>query len=230
MAKTQLGAMLGQISGSIGGTTFSRNRYGTYARRRAHPTIVVSEAALAAKSRMAEVSRAWSGLTTDQQEAWKTWAANNPITDVLGERQVLSGNAAYIQVNNLLVYCGESQLSVPPVADPPPGLLSVTLTANIGAGDFEVAFTDTPLAAGNLLLVWVAVTDDESQEYVKNKLRLVAYSTTAKVSPWDIEAEVEARFGSLQVGQLVTVQLQVLDTNTGLRSLPLQDSAVVVST
>ena len=57
MAKVILGPTIGMASGSVGAAVFSHNRYGTYIRRRATPTVSQTEAALAAKALMTSALR-----------------------------------------------------------------------------------------------------------------------------------------------------------------------------
>lgn len=241
MAKTLLGGVVGQISGSVGGMTYSRNRYGTYLRRRAHPTRSESVYAMGAKGRLGTISRAWSARTDAERAAWYTWASNNPVTDKMGQKQALAGNAAYMMINGRLFAAGAPLLTVPPVGYAPPGLAELTLVADIGAGAVSVAFTGTPLAAGCRIWVQAAVTDGGSQSYVKNKLRFIGVSEDALasplleiVSPEDYAGALadvlQARFGTMAVGQLLTLYLSVIDGDTGLVSTPLTVSGLVTST
>lgn len=228
--KSQLGPLVGQLSGKIGGMVASRNRYGTYFRRRAHPTRATSELAIATKSRLSTASNGWIGLTDAQREAWRVWAANNPIVDRLGEKQVLQGNAAFVKINALRLRILGAMLSVPPVVAAPNGLTEMSLTGDIGAGAFGVVFAATPLAASQRLLCWGALTENADIQYVQNKWRIVGYSTKAKASPYDWQSEFVARFGSLAVGQCAYCLAYVYDDDTGLWSQPMRDSIVLTST
>lgn len=241
MAKIMLGPMVGQVSGSVGGTTFSRNRYGTYIRRRAHPTTSQSGPSMQAKNALGTISRAWSLLTDDERVAWATWAANNPVTDKLGQKQVLSANAAYMRINGRLMAAECTELDLPPVSYAPPALETATLVADVGAGGVSLAFTGTPLAAGHRIWLRAAVSDGSSQGYVKNKLRFLGVSAAALASPMlsitlptmgagTLMAALEARFGTLAGGQLVTVYASVFDDGTGLLSTPIVAGALVTST
>lgn len=241
MAKTLLGGVVGQISGSVGGMTYSRNRYGTYIRRRAHPTVSESGYAMAAKGRLGTISRVWGTLTDSERAAWYTWSANNPVTDKMGQKQVLAGNAAYMMLNGRLSSAGQATINLPPVDYAPPGLAGVSLTADIGASGISVVFVDTPLEAGHRIWVQAALTDGGSQAYVKNKLRFLGVSAAALASPlMSIAAPadysgtladmLQERFGTMAVGQLLTLYLSVLDQATGLLSTPAVVSELVIST
>lgn len=239
--KVLYGPTIGQASGSLGGMVASHNRYGTYMRRRAHPIISQSEEAVAAKARLSALSKEWANVALASREAWATWAANTPIIDRLGQQQVLAGNAAYNLVNGRRAAIGAASLAVPPVDPAPAGLTSAALTADIGAGDFQVVFAGTPLAALTRIWCQVAVTTSSSQKYVKNKLKFIGLSAAAQASPFDaiaipaaiagtLKASIEARFGTLAVGNLVTLYLSVYSETTGLVSRPIICSAEVTTT
>lgn len=230
MAKIKLGPMVGQASGAIGATVFSHNRYGAYVRQRVIPTISTTAYALAAKAALAAVSAAWGTLTDAQRTAWQTWAANNPMTDRLGDRQVLTGHAAYVQINGRLTAAGQTNLAVPPIGDGPLGITSASLVADIGPGGFVLTFAATPLAATEMMELRACVVPDDSINYVKNYLRQVGYSAAAQATDWDFEPELTARFGTLQVDQWVHCMLSVLDNATGLRSQPFFCKTAIVDT
>lgn len=230
MAKITPGPMVGQISGSVGATVFSHNRYGAYSRQRTIPTNPQTEYQQAIRSILSACSSAWKALAVEDKVAWEAWAATNPIIDRLGAQQVLAPNVAYISLNHRILQAGGTPIDVPPVTDAPQPLLTLVLSADIGIGTFDVTYTATPLAAGVMLWTMAAVTNSASITYVKNRLKLIDISAAEQASPLDIQTECEARFGTLAVGQLVTVQCSVFDATTGLLSVPLRDSSVIVET
>jgi len=230
MAKIRGGALVGEISGSIGSTVFSHNRGGAYIRNRSIPTTVTSAAALAAKAFLASASSAYASLTAAQKLSWQSWADNNPIFDSFGEKRILSGHQAYVQINRRILQAGDTQLADPPLGVAPDGLTTLTGTWDIGAGSFELAFAPTPLAANQRMWTQAAVVNSAGIKYVSNLLRLVEISSAAQATGYDIQAAIEARLGTLQVGQYVHVQLAVYDEDTGLLSRPIRTSGVVVTT
>jgi len=230
MAKISPGPMAGAISGAMGGTVFSHNRYGAYIRTRAIPVNPDTEWQAQMKGILTQLTRSWSGLTDAGRAAWRTWTLSNPVTDGLGQKQVLTGHVAYIGINSRLLRAGDTVITVPPIAAAPTPLLTVTLTADIGLGGVTVAYTATPLGAGEKLWVVAALVDSVGVNYVRNLNKLVFISAAAAASPADIEAAVEERFGTMQVGEKLIVYASVFGSTTGLLSGPLRDDAVVVTT
>jgi len=230
MAKYSPGPLAGQISGSIGGSTYSHNRYGPYIRRRAVPVTSTSEDALNAKARFGGTSQAWQALTAPEKLAWAAWGQYNPVIDSLGMAQPLAGNVAYIQLNTRLLQAGEAEISVPPIIPAPLSLATLVQDCDIGVGDCDLTYTATPLAAGLMLRIRAAVVNSEGIKYVRNLMRVVGFSAAAQASPFDHQALIEAKFGTLIVGQTVHVLVDVLDTATGLVSAALKDVTIVTTT
>jgi len=228
--KIMPGPLASAMSGSLLGTTASHNRYGPYLRGRVIPTVSTTTAALAAKARFGEASSAWGNLTAANRLAWKNWAAVNPVNDALGVPQILQANAAFIRVNAILDLVDNSQIDDPPLGTAAVALDTLALTADIGTGTFDIAFTATPLGAAEHLIVRAAVVNSAGINYVENLYRVIVISAAAQASPLDIQTEVEALFGTLVVGQTVHVSVQVVDTDVGLPSARLDARAVVIDT
>lgn len=230
MAKFLPGPSVGAVSGSIGGTVFSRNRYGAYTRNRAMVTRQTSNAAMNAKARLANISAAWRDETAATKLAWQTWALNNPITDALGQKQTLTGHAAYVGLNTRLHLAGQTLLTVPPIVAAPAPLTALTATWDIGAGDFELVFTPTPIGAAERLWISAAVVNSAGINYVENLMKFIKVSAAAQATDYDISADLALRFGTLTVGQKCVVDVCVLDEDTGLISTPMRVSGTIVST
>lgn len=223
--------LVGAMSGSVGAVTASRNRYGAYLRARAVPVNPNTTFQLATRASLSNLSTAWSGLTSGQRLSWREWADQNPIVDALGQVQNLAPNAAFIQLNARLLAVGIAAVNSPPIIVAPDALTALTSTVDIGVGGtFELAFTATPLGAAESLWIQAAVTNSAGINYVTNRLRFIGESAAAQASPFDTQALVEARFGTVIVGQSVHQWVSVLDQGSGLLSPPRRTSGVVTST
>lgn len=230
MAKVRMGTLAGQVSGSIGATVFSHGRAGAYVRQRSIPVTSTTTYAMQAKERFAAASVHWGGMTEALRLSWGEWAKANPYTDRLGEKRTLDGHAAYCKLGTRLLIMGVALPSTPPAAAGPLALSVLSATGDIGAGVVSAVFTATPQPAGTCLWLWACVSDTASQKYVKNRLKLVYTSGDAQTSPWDIQAVVEARLGTLVVGQQLTIQVAVCSATNGQMSLPLRADVVLTHT
>ncbi len=230
MAKFTPGAIAGQISGSIGGWTFSHSRYGPYIRRRAVPITSTTPAALKAKADFAAGSTAWQALAAATKLAWNSWAIVNPITNSLGQAQTLTGHSAFTGLFARAIKFALTPLTLPPLAPAPAPLTSLAQTCDIGPGAFELTFSTTPLPANESLWIDAAVVDSAGINYVQNLLRHVRLSPAAQASPDDHQNAIQNKFGTLAVDQIVHVSVSIFSHDTYLKSPPLRVSTIVVDT
>lgn len=230
MAKFLSGPLAGVISGSQAGTTFSRNRYGAYTRTRAFPVNPSTTFQEAVRSYLSVLSQAWRNVTDANKKAWAIWALEHPVTDRLGQKQSLTGAAAYIQLNSRIMLAAGTVIAAPPAGSAPAPLTSITGTWDIGAGNFQVAYTATPLGAGLKLWIDGCLVDSAGIKYVKNLFKHLGLSSAAQASPQALDTLFSDRLGTLTVGQVAHVRVSVFDPATGLLSSPLTTSGVLTST
>lgn len=230
MALFRAGIAVGQISGRVAGNIFSHNRGGPYIRNGTIPIASTTGPALNAKGILANKSQEWQGLTDTQRAAWREWANTHQLFNRIGRLITLSGQQAYVQINSRLAHAGVASISDPPIDTPPTGPGALTGSYDIGAGTFEIAWANTPLGANEALYTRVAVVSSSGINFVRNLLKLIDISSAAATSPLDLQTEIEARFGTLQVGQKLVYLVSVLDVTTGLISQPREDSGIIVST
>lgn len=88
--------MGGQLSGSVGGVTASRNRFGMYLRNRTVPVNPQSVRQNAARAIFGTAATDWSNLTGPQRENWAAYAATTPVLNRLGETVYLNGFQMYV--------------------------------------------------------------------------------------------------------------------------------------
>jgi hypothetical protein len=224
------GPAAASISGSVGGVVFSHNRGGPYMRRRPIPVNGAGSSQTSARAEFVAASQMWQTRADATKAAWNTWAVNNKIPNALGNLIQLSGHQAFVQVVTWRSIAGWVVDDAAPAEPRPAAPLTYSVTADIGAGNVEVAFTPTPFAATKYLVVWTAVCDSPGITYVKNLWKLTQISAAAVASPLDIQAATETLWGTLAVGQKLWVKLQTLVSPSGLRSVPVIASALVTTT
>lgn len=228
MAKIMYGSLAGAISGSLGNDVFSHNKGGAYVRRRVIPTKVENTYTTEVRNNLTACSRAWGALTSDQQAAWNTYAQSHPITDRLGQKQVLFGAAAYTQINARILRAGDTVISLPPAVVAPVPLLTFSGAATAAAQDCVLTYTGTPLAATERLWLQAALLINPGQNYFKNLLKLVVVSDLAQATGLDVGPEINDRFGTWAVGNRIILMGAVYESTTGLLSGP--QLATVTST
>lgn len=148
-------------SGSIGGTTFSHNRFGMYTRARRSPVNPNTSEQQDARAAFASASAGWRALTEAQRDAWNAYAANTPTVNALGQSVYLTGAQHYTACNAFSTRIGNptGPFSAAPVTAGKVELGDVTVTidvssanitvGNIAAGvDCAAIFLGNPISAG----------------------------------------------------------------------------------
>ena len=96
----KFGGIVSDARGSLGGTVFSRNKSGAYARQRTAPINPQSSRQSAIRAIMADVSQSWfDSLSGAQRSEWAVYASNVPAKNKLGESINLSGFNQYVKSN-----------------------------------------------------------------------------------------------------------------------------------
>jgi hypothetical protein len=109
--------MIADVSGSIGGAVFARNRGGSYARNRTTPLNPQSTAQSGVRSRFADLATAYSTELDDSERSlWTLYGANVPVPNSLGDPRFLTGLQHYIRSNSLLLGNGMTRVDVPPLS------------------------------------------------------------------------------------------------------------------
>lgn len=100
MALVKFGGGITQMSGSIAGNTFARNRSGNYVRARTKPVNPNSTRQSKIRAILAELVERWNETLDDtQRTAWATYAAAVAMKNKLGETIHLSGFNHYVRSN-----------------------------------------------------------------------------------------------------------------------------------
>ncbi len=212
MAIITLGGGVAAISGSIGGTTFSRNRGGPYMRTRAIPVNPNTIFQQAVRSIVSQLTSLWLNTLTDSQRAaWDTYSENVPLPNSLGQPRNVGGLAMYVRSN-----VPRLQGPLPRVDDAPTifnlgDYTAPTITVASATPSFTTDFTDTDDWVGEDdagLLLYGSRGQNESINYFKGPYRfadsILGDATTPPTSPVVISNPFP-----LAVGQRLFVRAQV---------------------
>ena len=96
--------LLGELSGSIAGNTFARNKAGAYVRQKVTPTDAKSEAQMAVRARFAAVGAGFHAMNAFQKSLWNAFATS--IFTPVGGRiagVTYTGQQAYVSLNQRIV-------------------------------------------------------------------------------------------------------------------------------
>ena len=199
-------------SGSVGGSTYSRNRYGNYIRNRAMPVNPNTEFQAIVRNFMSQLVASWTeSLTGAQRDSWITYAANVPVTDKIGQQQFLTGQNHYIRSNLPRLQAGLAQVFTgPPTFDlgtfsPPTG------SPDAGTDTIDVVFADADAWAnetGSAMLIYLSRPFSPTRNFFRGPYQFAEAVLGDDAVPPVAPAEVTAPFvfaTSQKLGMLVRV-------------------------
>lgn len=180
MALIKFGGGVVQMSGSIGGDTFARNRYGNYARARTKPTNPNTSRQQAVRAAVAFLTQRWSvTLTAVQRTAWNLYADSVNMKNRLGETVHLSGFNHYIRSNatrktgpTVLIDDGPTIFELP-AQDP-----TFSVSGSEATQALTIAFDDTlPWAVedGSFLFLFQGKPQNAQRNFFAGPWRFINY-------------------------------------------------------
>lgn len=144
MASIKLGAIASDIRGSIGGTVFSRNGGGAYAKCRTCPTNPNTAAQQIVRSIMSAMYAAWAALTAGVKDGWNTYAKSVTLVNRLGDAINVSAYNMYARTKAVCELLGVAMPATAPATmslAEQDSTLAVALDAS--DSDMDVTFDDS---------------------------------------------------------------------------------------
>jgi hypothetical protein len=219
MAKILLGGLAQDVRGSQNGLTFARNKGGAYVRAKVSPVQPRTPAQLAVRANLAQGSKNYSALLTDDERAaWAGFANANTRTNVFGNTTHLSALQWYVGLNQVLAQIGSARITTPPIdlgvpENRSPGAFStdetptVTMQFNAGAvgtGVEAYIFATAPQAAGKV-----------PQASLYRFIQTASLSTSSTVSNVDISTAYIAKWGAPITGKKIYALVSNVNTESG---------------
>ena len=215
-----------EISGKVGGQSYSRNGGGAYVRNISKPLNGQTSSQVAVRGSIATLSRQWAALTLAQQSAWRTFGSNQIKTNRIGHKSPQSGFNAYIEFNQVLANAGVAAIAVPPSTVSINALTALSITA-VHAGATTITYAATPVPANQALLIQTTGNLSAGKAFVKNRFRTIHYAAAAAASPYVATTAQNAKWGAPTLGSQIFVRAFMIDIVGGYKSLPLIASAIV---
>lgn len=226
MAKLLFTAFLADARGKLNGSVFSKNRGGAYVRTKVTPTNPQTSYQSLVRSRLANFSAAWRGLSESVRAQWNASVSTFARTNVFGAQKLLSGHQLYVGLNSQIEAAGGSAITSPPL---PLGATSLTaLAIAIDISDTEVEATFAPtVPTGHAMVVEATAPMSPGISNYSNQFRQIAVTAAAATSPQNYWADYIAKFGAPAAGQKVALRLRNVRLATGETSQAVIAEAIV---
>lgn len=179
-------------SGSAGGLTASRNRFGMYFRTRAVPVNPNTSFQQTVRGLLAEYATRWGTLTQTVRDAWGVYATNTPVVNKLGASVTLTGMNMYVRSNTARAQAGLSVVDAAPTTYGLPTFTDAIFGAAVPAGvpTLSIGYTASDAWAqetGGALIIAASRPYGASIGFFKGPFRFTAAvlgdDTTPPTSP-----------------------------------------------
>lgn len=138
-------SLISSAAGSVGGSTYARNRFGMYIRQKSMPVNPMTSRQVAVRSIMSQLTVAWSQtLTAAQRTAWNSYGSNVQMTDKLGDPIYLTGFNHYLRSNIPILQAGGTRVDDgPSIFELPEADPTLEITASESTQVISVTFDNT---------------------------------------------------------------------------------------
>ena len=177
MATIKFGGGITQMSGSLAGTVFARNRYGNYTRPRTKPVNPRSSNQIVIRSALSYFTQRWHDtLSAAQRTGWNSYAAAVAMKNRLGETIYLTGFNMYLRTNIVRKQLGQTTCDDgPTVISLPEKDTALVLTASVAANKLSIAWTDDLPWTGiadSVMGIWMGVPQLATRNFFNGPWRL----------------------------------------------------------
>jgi len=205
MAIIKLGSMASDARGSLGGTTFSRNRFGAYVRQRVVPVNPATPPQENVRIAMNQLqNRFRATLTQAQKDAWKNYANETPTLNKLGDSILLTAINMYLRANIVYVLAGKSPIDDAPATPGIAAIPDLTFTGT-SAGGIVLAEPSPTLGTDDVLQVQLSPPKPFSVNFFKGPFNLTSYHDDTETWPVTLLAAA-----SVSIGQRYFAQARVV--------------------
>lgn len=227
--KLKFGALVVAGRGKIGGHVASRNRGGAYLRTKVTPVNPATLSQQGVRNRFSGISSGWRGLTEAQRTAWNQCVCDFAKTDIFGDIRNPTGFNLYQRLNNNLVNISKAQITVPPLVEAVDANVTLSIAASEGGGTVTVTYTDA-IAADHSVLVFATQAVSPGVNFVKSEYRQIYVMVAADVTPFEIGAEYETKFGPVGAeGMKIFLKMIHINWNSGQAGIAIAASAIIAA-
>jgi hypothetical protein len=229
MAIIKLGTAVVGIRGTIGGTTYSANASGCYAKAWSRPPSQNTPAQNAVRARITTFGAAWSGMSDGERTGWRDLAATPPENDYnsLGELFYLTGWQWFTRIQQRRLSVGQAVDTTLPGSSGVAMPASLTLDVHsLPAGPFSLTWPSGTFPAGDAAIAFLAFHPSQGLESMTTRFLQVLALINPNDTTEDIADVAYDLFGQVQTSWMAHVHL-LHQRADGVRSTAIVATGVV---
>jgi len=161
-----ISSLITEASGSVAGTTYSRNKNGSYIRNKSVPVNRNTLAQQAARTVFGGVSSQWKSLTPNQKASFENQIMAYPYVDSLGQTKYYTASQLFKSLNNSV-----RQLGLDPITNLPSPVSMLSIT------DFEAVVSQA--VSASISISSISFSDGQITD-VPTGFQLAIYATDIK--------------------------------------------------
>jgi hypothetical protein len=220
MARVKYGSIITELRGSIGGTTFQKNKFGHTAKNKGIPTSTGTNIQFTRRNAMLYIVQAWNNLTDAQRNLWNSYAATYPQPIKNNVLVQLSGYALFIKYNAIILSMHFPLFTTPALIPTTFPLLSPSLKWDAGTSRLYFNEGASPFNNHMMIQFFLSPPIKAGQSFNRNKLRFV-FQTLQGEGQININIDYTAVFGLLPpVGSRIFSWCRMITDNTPAISTP----------
>jgi hypothetical protein len=214
MANIKLGALITDIAGSVGGTTFRRTPIGIIIYNKQGTQIKSAFAKNSVKNKLGAILSAWGFLDESIRNFWIEKAALYTFPDKFGDLKTLTGRQFYTKLSSQMIPINEKPSTSPWYDENYTGVLE-SISASFGSEQVELFFTED-LEDFILLVQIYPLRSGANPKPRKSSFNTYAESM-GSVSSVNIWSQFLAQYENPQVGSLWGANVIVM-TKSGFQT------------
>ena len=234
MALIKFGALITDFSGKVGGTIFSKNRGGAYAKNRVVPNNPATPVQSVVRGRFGSLSSQWRTLLQAERDSFTEATGNFPKSNRIGDTIQLAGNALFVSLNSSLLAVG---LPIITTAPAPAGVTEYNITGFVvdslpGARKFDVTAEpiDPALAENMIVQIFATAPVSPGISNLNSKFRQIAVKTAVEMlDTVDLRVQYLNVFGAFAEGTRIGVRVVPVNATTGENGVGTERTTIVVN-
>ena len=208
MALVTMGALVTDLKGSIGGSTFQHTGAGLIVRNKPIGRKSGTHSQSVIRQFPNTYTQAWRNLTMAQKLAWAAFAAVNLKKNRYGESKTISGFAWFESINYNFTRIGAVNVLIPPIYTAPPAVdvFTVLMTST----KIQYSWLLAPAPANTRMLYWATYFISGVSQKNRSVYRYIQTTVPGGFTTLNIAANWTVVFGDPFAGRSVGTKVNLM--------------------